>query len=119
VSVAVNCSTATPDELVALQPVQLVSIAPVPGVIETVPLDELAAALPPEHPASTHNAGIAAIARSRRATPLRPADLARKAAPFRARVRLSIDWGKISIRTPVPSTDLLVRAASSAAAFSY
>ena len=51
-SVAENCSTAVPDELVALQPVQLVSIVAVPGEIENVPFEELAATPPPPHPAS-------------------------------------------------------------------
>jgi hypothetical protein len=91
-----------PDELVALQPVQLVSIAAIPGMIEIVPFEELATTLPPEHPASPHNAGIAAIASSRRATLRRPADLDRAATPFNSCGRIFFAWGETSIRTPGP-----------------
>jgi hypothetical protein len=65
-SVAENCSTDAPDELVALQPVQLVSIDAVPGVMEKVPFDGLAATIPPPHPASKQSAGIIAKASTRK-----------------------------------------------------
>ena len=55
-SVARKCSTAAPEELVALQPVQLVSMAAVPGETEKVPFDETPDTAPP-HPASTNKAG--------------------------------------------------------------
>ena len=63
-SVAENCSTVAPEELVVLQPVQLVSMAAVPGEMEKVPLDELPDGVPPQ-PASANRAGSAAIASAR------------------------------------------------------
>lgn len=62
--VAENCSTDPPDELVALQPVQLVSMVPVPGEIERPPLEELPADAPP-HPARTASAGNIVLANTR------------------------------------------------------
>jgi hypothetical protein len=47
-----------------LQPVQLVSMAAVPGEMEKVRLDELPATVPPQ-PASAKSAGSAAIASAR------------------------------------------------------
>jgi hypothetical protein len=64
-SEAVNCSTDEPDEFVPLQPVQLVSIEAVPGPIENVPFEGLAATLPAEHPASNNTAGITTVASAR------------------------------------------------------
>ena len=63
---AENCSTACPEVLRALQPVQLVSIAAVPGETESVPLDEVDEpdADPPQ-PASKTNTGTAMTARMR------------------------------------------------------
>jgi hypothetical protein len=53
-SVAENCSIAVPEVFVVLQPVQLVSIATVPGVIENVPFEELLEpAAPPTQPVKT------------------------------------------------------------------
>ncbi len=63
VSAAENCSTVAPEELV-LQPVQLVSMAAVPGEMEKVPLDELADGIPPQ-PASANRAGSPATASAR------------------------------------------------------
>jgi hypothetical protein len=68
-SVAGNCSTDTPDALIALQPAQLVSILAVLGEMEKVPFEELAVA-PPPHPASAISAGAKAIAKMRNANRL-------------------------------------------------
>jgi hypothetical protein len=65
-SVAVNCSTDAPFALVALQPVQLVSMVTVPGLIENVPFDGLAVTLPPlPQPAAASARGTSAIASPR------------------------------------------------------
>lgn len=61
-SVAENCSTTAPEEVAALQPVQLVSIESVVGEMENVPFDVVVEATPPPQPASTRNVGSAAIA---------------------------------------------------------
>ncbi len=59
--VAENCSKVAPEESVALQPVQLVSMAAVPGKTEKGLLDEAVDGDPPQ-PASANRAGSAAIA---------------------------------------------------------
>src|ERR1700734_235696 len=60
---AENCSTAVPDELVELQPVQLVSTAPLPGEIEKVPFEEVPEeTVPPPQPAIAMMAGSVATA---------------------------------------------------------
>jgi len=64
-NVAVNCSTAEPELFVALQPVQLVSMASVPGEIENVLLEELVDGVPPPQPTNRIRAGRPIIARSR------------------------------------------------------
>ena len=64
-SVAVNCSTAVPEELVVLQPVQLVSTVAVPGETENAPLEELLDAIPPPQPADKSTMGRPAIANAR------------------------------------------------------
>src|ERR1035441_1917766 len=74
VSVAVNCSTEEPDALVALQPVQLVSMLPVPGAIVKVPFDGLAVTPPPPQPARITSAGTRAMVSARTALPRRRAD---------------------------------------------
>jgi hypothetical protein len=56
---------AAPEELVALQPVQLVSMVEVPGKMEKVPLEELMVVLPPPQPVTRMNTGIAAMDRTR------------------------------------------------------
>ena len=61
--VAVNCSTGELEEFVALQPVQFVSIVPVPGVMENSPFEAALAAEPPQ-PASANTVGSARAARS-------------------------------------------------------
>jgi hypothetical protein len=61
---AVNCSKAVPDEFVVLQPVQLVSMAAVPGEIENV-LPVVTPDTDPPQPASANRAGTAAAASSR------------------------------------------------------
>src|SRR5450631_1073245 len=83
VSVAVNFSTNAPDELVALQPVQLLSMEAVPGVMENVPFDGFAATVAPPHPASSQSAGITAMASSR------PTTLRLRAARNCARLRFN------------------------------
>jgi hypothetical protein len=70
---AVNCSAAEPDEVVVLQPVQLVSMAAVPGETESELPDEPEA--DPPQPATTNAAGTTAAAASRpipRATRFHP-----------------------------------------------
>jgi hypothetical protein len=62
--VAENCSTAAPELLVALQPVQLVSTVAVPGETENVPFEEVPDADPPQ-PASTTKIGRAPAASNR------------------------------------------------------
>ena len=64
---AENCSTGVPEAFVALQPVQLVSIAVVGGERENVPLDELPveATVPPPQPAASRRVGSVVIARNR------------------------------------------------------
>jgi hypothetical protein len=99
-SFAENCSTDTPEELVALQPVQLVSTETVPGEIVNVPFEGLAVKDAPPHPASTHNAGTIAIASARPVTLQRRAERSRAFPRFIPRSRLSIAWCGFSIRTP-------------------
>lgn len=62
-SVAVNCSTGELEEFVALQPVQLVSMVPVPGEMENSPFDPPADAEPPQ-PARANTVGTARAERS-------------------------------------------------------
>jgi hypothetical protein len=62
--VAVNCSTGVPEELLELQPVQLVSIEPVFGETENSPFEEVVVAPPPQ-PATIRKAGITDTARTR------------------------------------------------------
>jgi hypothetical protein len=57
VSVAENCSTDAPLALLALQPVQLVSMEPVPGEMEKVEFEGSAVTRPAEHPAASSSAG--------------------------------------------------------------
>ena len=62
VNVELYCSIAAPEWLVVLQPVQLVSMAAVPGVTENVPFDEVP--VPdddPPQPARKMSAGTAAM----------------------------------------------------------
>jgi hypothetical protein len=66
VSVAVNCSTAVP-EVVALQPVQFVSILPAAEEMEKLEFEELAAVMPVLHPARTSTTGNADVASRRSA----------------------------------------------------
>jgi hypothetical protein len=56
VSVAASCNDATLAAPAALQPVQLVSMAAVPGVTEKAAFEGLAATVPP-HPAKASSAG--------------------------------------------------------------
>jgi hypothetical protein len=63
VSVAANCSTAAPLALAALHPLQLVSMAPVPGVIENAELEGSAVPCPAEQPAANSSAGAKSIPR--------------------------------------------------------
>ena len=63
-SMAENCSTGVPDEFVALQPVQFVSLVEVPGEMEKVPFDA-PETIPAPHPASATRAGIDAKAMTR------------------------------------------------------
>ena len=63
--VALNCSTGVPSVLVALQPVQLVSIEAVPGAIENVGLVGSALTPPPAQPANTTSTGPRSAARMR------------------------------------------------------
>jgi len=63
-SVAENCSIAAPEELAELQPVQLVSMAAVPGKMEKAPLDEPTDGVPPQ-PANANRTGSVAIASAR------------------------------------------------------
>jgi hypothetical protein len=64
-SEAVNCSTDVPCLLVALQPVQLVSIVPVPGDKLKVALEGSAVTPPPAQPATARSMGGKSIAASR------------------------------------------------------
>ena len=84
-SVAVNCSTDAPEALVALQPEQLVSTAPVPGAMENVLFDGLAVTPPPK-PANRSNAGTAAIASNREAKFHARAARKRSFAPLKLRI---------------------------------
>lgn len=83
-SVALNCSVVP-----LLQPLQLVSMAAVPGVTVKVPLDalalleELVAVTPPPHPARTRSAGKITRAKTR---------MRRGAAPGRDAGWLRWDW---------------------------
>jgi hypothetical protein len=62
---AENCATGTPEELVVLQPVQLVSMDVAGGEMEKVPLDEVVVGdEPPPQPAARRSAGNMAAARS-------------------------------------------------------
>jgi hypothetical protein len=61
VSVAENCSTEVPWALVELQPVQLVSMALVPGAMEKVALEGLAATFPPAQPTAKMRTGARRI----------------------------------------------------------
>jgi hypothetical protein len=70
VSVALNCSTDAPEELVALQPVQFVSIAVVPGVIAKMPFDGFADTPPLVQPAASSSAGARIIASARSRVPV-------------------------------------------------
>lgn len=63
-SVAENSSTAVPELLTALQPVQLVSTVAKPGEMERVPFDEVPDAVPPQ-PASRTKIGTAPAASNR------------------------------------------------------
>ena len=56
-SMAVNCSTDVPWELVVLQPVQLVSMEPVPGEMEKLEFEGSAATRTLVQPAATSSAG--------------------------------------------------------------
>jgi hypothetical protein len=62
-TVAENCSTAPPDEFVPLHPVQLVSMATEPGVIDKLPLPPEAP--PPPQPAINSAAGTVPSASAR------------------------------------------------------
>ena len=62
VSVAVICSTVVPLALVALQPVQLVSMEPVPGEMMKLAFEGSAVTLPTAQPATTSRAGAKRIA---------------------------------------------------------
>jgi hypothetical protein len=105
-SAAVNCSTAAPDELVALQPVQFVSIVPIPGVMDKAPFEFADA--PPPHPASRHIAGIATTARTRPASlPPRPVRKGSNAR-FHLPGRLSFARFLISINAPALSPQFCV-----------
>ena len=70
-SVAVNCSTDEPEALVALQPVQFVSMLPVPGAMVKVPFEGLAVTLAPPHPARIESAGTSTSESTRAALPKR------------------------------------------------
>ena len=63
-SVAVNCSTVAPADVVILHPVQLVSMEAVPGEMENSLLEEPVDAEPPQ-PARMKRVGKNAIARIR------------------------------------------------------
>ena len=63
--VAVNCSTEAPWVLVALQPVQFVSMELEPGAMENVPLEGFPETVPPAQPAKTMRAGARRKGRSR------------------------------------------------------
>lgn len=73
VKVAENCSTAVPELLTVLQPVQLVSTVPEPGEMEKVPFEEAPVVEPP-HPASRTKIGTAPAASNRDRQP--PTNLA-------------------------------------------
>src|SRR5271157_554575 len=64
--VAVNCSTDAPCELAILQPVQLVSMAPVPGEMEKLAFEGFADTPPPPHPAINSSAGAKSIDKFRK-----------------------------------------------------
>ena len=68
-SVAVNCSWDVPWALVVLQPVQLVSMEPVPGAMLKAELEGSAATCPSLQPATTSRAGTRSKARARRGRP--------------------------------------------------
>jgi len=65
-SVAVSCSTDVPCALAALQPVQLVSMAPEPGEMEKMALEGSAVTRPSAQPAANNRAGAKIIARQRK-----------------------------------------------------
>src|SRR5580700_2445596 len=91
VSVAENCSTGTFEELVALHPVQLVSMEAVPGVTENVPLVVLPDSAPPPQPASTKMAEKAPIANTRAGHCLRGNNPARPPCGFRGSQVSTVD----------------------------
>jgi hypothetical protein len=62
--VAENCSIVSPDELLALQPVQFVSRVAVPGETFRLPLEEMPATSPPQ-PAMAKSTGNRTLARTR------------------------------------------------------
>jgi hypothetical protein len=57
VSVAANCITEPPLVLVALHPVQLVSISAIPGATKKAGRKEFAVPIPLPHPAARNSAG--------------------------------------------------------------
>jgi hypothetical protein len=62
----VNCSTAVPEEFVALHPVQLVSMDEVLGEMEKVPFEEVVVdEVPPPQPARRRKIGSPVIASNR------------------------------------------------------
>ena len=70
-SVAPNCSTDVPCAPVALQPVQLVSMEPVPGESAKLPFEGSAVTGPLPQPAATSKAGATRIAAIRNGNLLR------------------------------------------------
>ena len=75
-SVAENCSTDAPLLLVALQPVQLVSIEPVPGESEKLALEGSALTRPLAQPATTSSVGGSRKEAMRRASLLKTRECA-------------------------------------------
>ena len=92
-SFALNCSTDEPFELVALQPVQFVSMISAPGEMEKLELVESAVTGPAVQPASTSKAGVASKAsffndrtRARACATRGPLGVAQENGPF------LVDW---------------------------
>lgn len=85
VSVAPNCSTDVPCAPVALQPVQLVSMEPVPGESVKLPFEGSAVTGPPPQPAATSKAGATRIAAIRNGNLLRKGERTREFPGF--------EWG--------------------------